>query len=361
MELRLIEMVCPEAKREEIDRLVQEHEPQGLWHDRLMDKQVIVRTLMPATGAEALLDRLEGLYGGMEGFSILLLAVEAALPRPEEPEGVGGQTAPAEATPKPSRTRISRQELYEEISAAAGSGRVFYLLVLLFSVVAAIGLWRDNVAVIIGAMVIAPLLGPNMALALATTLADGRLGRRALKTSLGSTALALAVSVLIGVALSLSPELSGLQVAPEPTSGELLLRAQVSLADVLVALCAGSAGALAFTTGISAALVGVMVAAALLPPLAAVGLLLGAGAWPLAAGALLLFVTNIICVNLAGVATFLGHGIRPRTWWEAEKARKASRAALVVWILLLAALVAAILLARRWSPALVGLPGTPVL
>ncbi|MFO7957730.1 MAG: TIGR00341 family protein [Candidatus Brocadiia bacterium] len=344
MALRLIEMVCPEEKREEVEQLVREHEPQGLWHDRLMDDQVIVKILMPATRAEALLDHLESNYGGMEGFRILLLPVQAALPRPEEPEEPAGE-APFQESPKPLPTRISRQELYAEVSASAESSRVFYVMIALSSVVAAIGLWRDNVAVIIGAMVIAPLLGPNMAMAFATTLGDGKLGRRAFRTSVTGIGLALALSVLIGLILSVSPGIAGV-AAPEMADSELLIRARVSLADVVLALCAGSAGALAFTTGIPTALVGVMVAVALLPPLVALGLLTGAGEWELATGALLLFVTNVICVNLAGVATFLGHGIRPRTWWETDRARKASRGALLVWILLLAALVAAILLAQ---------------
>ena len=98
-------------------------------------------------------------------------------------------------------------------------------------------------------------------------------------------------------------------------AGELASRSEVFLADVVLALVAGVAGALAFTTGIHTPLVGVMVAVALLPPLVAVGLLSGAGAWQPAFGAALLFWANLICINLAGVATFLAHGIQPRTWW----------------------------------------------
>ncbi len=114
----------------------------------------------------------------------------------------------------------------------------------------------------------------------------------------------------------------------------------------MLALAAGTAGALAFTTGIHTPLVGVMVAVALLPPLVASGLCVGAGRWTMAGGAFLLFLANLICINLAGVATFLVHGIRPRTWWEADKARKAARVALGVWLVLLAALALAIILAQ---------------
>jgi uncharacterized membrane protein len=92
-----------------------------------------------------------------------------------------------------------------------------------------------------------------------------------------------------------------------------------------------------------------MVAVALLPPLVTFGMLLGAGKLSLARGALLLTAANVICVNLAGVATFVAQGVRPRTWWEADRARRATRNATLVWLLLLLGL-AAILLWPRPSP-----------
>ena len=64
-------------------------------------------------------------------------------------------------------------------------------------------------------------------------------------------------------------------------------------------------------------------------------------------GAFGLFLTNITCVNLAGVITFLAQGIRPRTWWEADKARKATRTAIGFWLLLLFILLVIILV--RWQ------------
>jgi uncharacterized membrane protein len=70
-----------------------------------------------------------------------------------------------------------------------------------------------------------------------------------------------------------------------------------------------------------------MVAVALLPPLVTSGLLLGGGQPALAMGALSLFLMNLICVNLAGVTTFLVQGIRPATWWEKDRAVKATHAA----------------------------------
>ncbi len=337
MALRLIEMACPEEKRPEVDELLSQFEPLGVWHDQLLDRQVLLMVLVQAEKAEAVLDRLQSTYGHREGFRVLLLEVQAAVPRPAPTEAEQA----AARQPKFGPARISRQELDAQVRASARLNGVFLAMILLSSLVAAIGMWRDNAAVIIGAMVIAPLLGPNIALAFATALGNVELGLRALKTALAGIGAALVVAVLLGLVLPI-------EGGPErlASGSELLLRTHAGLADIVLALAAGTAGALAFTTGIHTPLVGVMVAVALLPPLVASGLCAGLGRWPMAMGAFLLFLTNLICINLAGVATFLVHGIRPRTWWEADKARRAARSALGVWLLLLAALAVAIILAQ---------------
>jgi uncharacterized hydrophobic protein (TIGR00341 family) len=200
-------------------------------------------------------------------------------------------------------------------------------MVVLSTIVAAVGLYYNSVVIIIGAMVIAPLLGPNMALSLGTTLGDLTLLRQASLTALAGIATTMVLAVIIGVGLQMNPE-----------TPEVATRAGVGLGDVAVALASGCAGALAFTSGVSATLIGVMVAVALLPPLVTFGLLLGGGHTALAMGALSLFMMNLICINLAGVTTFLVQGMRPTTWWEKDRATRASRIALGLWAALLAAL-----------------------
>ena len=103
---------------------------------------------------------------------------------------------------------------------------------------------------------------------------------------------------------------------------------------LFLALAAGVAGAYSITAGVAQALVGVMVAVALLPPLAASGLLFGGGFFIEGVGAMLLCLVNVVCINLAGVVTFLMEGIQPKEWWEAKKARKATiKAGLILFIL----------------------------
>ena len=333
MALRLIEMVLREKDGAEVRELLKEHTVLEHRQVRLPDGEVLVRILLDAEKSEAVLDLLEKQYAGGEGNRVVILPVEATLPRNEpEPDTTPKQPPPEEKSPE----RISREELYEDIKDAARCTRVYLVMGVLSTVVAAIGLYYNSVAIIIGAMVIAPLLGPNMALALGTTLGDLSLLRRALLTALAGIATTMVLSVIIGVMLQVNP-----------ASPEVALRDGVGFGDIVVALASGSAGALAFTTGVSATLIGVMVAVALLPPLVTFGLLLGGGHQSLAMGALSLFLVNLICVNLAGVITFLIQGIRPATWWEKDRALKATRIAIVLWVALLAALVGMMLLLRK--------------
>ncbi|HAV64466.1 MAG TPA: hypothetical protein DCY13_19120, partial [Verrucomicrobiales bacterium] len=114
--------------------------------------------------------------------------------------------------------------------------------------------------------------------------------------------------------------------------------------DVLLALASGVAAALAITSQVPSALIGVMVALALMPPLVVFGLMLATGQFHAALGALLLLATNVICVNLTGVLTFRLLGIFPRNWWEAERARRATRRALTTWLALMTILIAVLIL-----------------
>ncbi len=331
MSLRMVEMVVPQAFPVELAELSERISAIGLWREQLGDEQALLRLLVQGDRAEAAIRQLEAEFQTSPGFRLVIYEVEATVPSPEAeektpPESKGGdQAEPA---------RIACDELVQKLSSSTSVNRIFVLTVVLSTVVAAIGLIRDEIEVIIGAMVIAPLLGPNMTLALATTLGDSKLARRALTVNATGLLLALILGALIGVAVEV-----------DPAVGALASRTDVSLSDIVLALAAGSAGALAFTTGVSSALVGVMVAVALLPPLVTVGLLLGSGHWQLALGALLLTATNIVCINLAGVGTFLWQHVHPRHWWKADRASRMVRIAALVWLGLLAVLTVLIVVA----------------
>jgi uncharacterized hydrophobic protein (TIGR00341 family) len=335
MALRLIEMIIPDAEPGEVEAVLKDADTLGLWTDSLSQNLIRVRVLVQAKQTEEVSDLISQRYGARKGFRLILLAVEATAPAVEEPVRQG-DAAPELKEKKKTPSRVSREELYSDVAEGAEMSTVFMITVVLSTVVCAIGLIQANVAVVVGAMVIAPLLGPIVALALGTTLGDFRLVTRALKTSgLGITA-AFLLSLAIGVIIPV-----------DPFNPEILVRTHVGFSDVILALAAGSAGALAYNTGLPASLVGVMVAVALLPPLVSGGLLAGSGYGNMAVGSIVLVITNVTCINLAGVLTFLVQRVRPRTWWEEKKARKATQRAVFLWVVVLAILLLVIL--RGWG------------
>lgn len=290
----------------------------------------VTRMVVDDENRQAVLDALQAVLGKNSNARIVVLPIEATLPRAEENR--------VEDKSKPTLAGTSREELYQNISKNAVLDANFLLLVFLSTIVAAIGLIEDNVAVVIGAMVIAPLLGPNIALALATALGDTELMWRALKTNLSGLGLAFMLSLIIGFAWPQNMQ-----------SPELLARTVVGLDSVALALASGAAAVLSLTTGLSSVLVGVMVAVALLPPTATVGLMLGSGQISLALGALLLLGVNIVCVNLAAKVVFLIRGVKPRTWLEKQKARQSTTTYIVFWVVSLLILLVAIYLRTRFS------------
>jgi uncharacterized hydrophobic protein (TIGR00341 family) len=337
MPLRLIEIAVPEKHKANVIDLLKEHKVLDFWEKNICEGRAHLEVLIPTSQSGKVLDLLEKRFSNIDGFRIILLPVEASIPRPEPPkkEKTEEEEEKKEKKPASKFIRISREELYADIETTVRVSWMFVIMVVLSSLVASVGILRDNVVFIIGAMVIAPVLGPNVALSFATTLGDIPLSWRAAKAIAVGILTALVSSILIGIVLTV-----------DPTIPELFIRTQVSLADVVLALAAGSAAALSLSSGLVSALIGVMVAVALLPPLVTLGMLLGSGHWELAVGSLLLFLINLICLNLAGVVTFLAQGIRPLTWWEANKAKKATRKAIAIWTALLVALILFILLSQ---------------
>ncbi len=285
---------------------------------------------------EAVVNAIQQRFGNNCGFRLMIYDLAALWPRPqqEEPEPPTPDEPPVQ-----NRHRISREELLDDLEPGSHISAVYLGQVMISCLVAAVGMMRDSVALVIAAMVIAPLLLPNMALALGTTLGELTIVRRSLRTGIIGLGVGLGLALLVGLIFPV-----------DPTVREIASRGQVQFADVIVALAAGAAGAIAVTTGVSANLIGVMVAVALVPPLVAVGMLLSAGQYKLAGGAGLLLAINIVSVNLAAIIVFLIQGIRPNTWYEAEAARRATRTAIACWIGLLMGLALLIYLAAPANP-----------
>jgi uncharacterized hydrophobic protein (TIGR00341 family) len=333
MALRIVEIVIDPGNEENVKEAVKDLEVQDIWFSRPSDDKLSIRILVKADQTEKLIDALSQRFAIFQNFRLVIIPVEATLPRIENDEAVPAPVgAPAEQK-KPWIKRISRDELHNDVEDSSDLNIVYVITVLLSVLVAAIGLLKDNVAVVIGAMVIAPLLGPNMAMSLATAMGDNKLLLRSAKTLAAGVFMALVLSIFIGFLFEVDASVP-----------EVAYRTNIDLSDVVLALASGAAGALFFTIGTSTALVGVMVAVALLPPLVVLGMLIGSGDFGLAFETLLLFLTNFICVNLAGVAVFVGQGVKPSHWWQSLVTKKSVSYALLIWVILLLVMITLVII-----------------
>ncbi len=320
---RVLEIVTPPEKASQVEAALGEFSLPFVWCPCRTGEVVVWKVLTDSEAVEPVLDCLENRFGHVSGFRVILESVEAVVPRPPEPEEEPAEGPPAKAS------RISRPELYEDIAGESVLTWRFVVMVLLATVVVTVGLVRDSSVIVLAAMVIAPLLGPNMALALGTTLGDTAMIRRSARAAGIGFALAFVFAVLYGVV-----------GRPPLDSAEIIARTGFGGGDLVLALAAGIAGTLAYTTGAPSSLIGVMVAVALLPPTVVAGFMVGLGAWPQATAAVLLLVSNVLCVHLAAVGTFVVQGVKPSKWWEAEKARRASRRSLTISVGLFVGLIA---------------------
>jgi len=184
----------------------------------------------------------------------------------------------------------------EAIRQGAAFDRPFVLSNLAATAIGCAGLIGDSSATIIGAMLIATLMGPILGVGLALVDADNRLLRRSLTALVGGALLVLATGVAVG---SIAPDTG-------PTA-EMLARTSPRLLDLIVALASGAICAYAVASPrLSAAIVGVSIAVALVPPLANAGILAARGQWGLAQGAALLVFVNVVAIQVgASVSLWL--------------------------------------------------------
>jgi uncharacterized hydrophobic protein (TIGR00271 family) len=192
-------------------------------------------------------------------------------------------------------------EVYKAIRDGAEPDVDFFTMMGLSAAIASFGLLQNSAAVIIGAMLVAPLMAAIFGLSLGVVRGDLRLMRR----SASATARGMLLTIAVAAVLTL--------IIPAPAlQSEVLNRIRPTLLDLGVAIASGAAGAYALCRKeVSASLPGVAIAAALVPPLAVVGIGLARWRADVAGGALLLFFTNLVCVSAAGGLVFLWLGFRP--------------------------------------------------
>ena len=220
---------------------------------------------------------------------------------------------PAKIEKRPKIQTLPFEELSQIIEPTTHPDFLYIIFIIVSAIVAALGLIDNNVAVIIGSMVIAPLLGPIVGTSLGTITSD----RTLLKRSLFTESLGLIIAVGIGILLGLLSAISvdqftsaELALGFDGRLSEMFLRTNATLADFGLGIASGIAAGLCFVSGTATALVGVAVAASLMPPAANVGLLLAMGEYGFALGSLWILLINLLCINFTCTITFFGVGIR---------------------------------------------------
>ena len=229
----------------------------------------------------------------------------------------------AELSPEERRTVLEELFVFGKDNQGPFLIRMTVLLVL-STIIATAGLISDSAAVVIGAMLIAPMMTPVMAAAGAVVMGWSK---RFYMSIWLVTLMAVGALLLSAFITLLSPELVFL-------SDEVLARTRPTFYDLLIALAAGSAGAYTITRKQSGAIPGVAVAVALLPPIASAGVLIVSGELELATRALVLFLTNLIAMILFGAITFMACGVSPAS----ARRRSASFIKRKLWLFAMLAL-----------------------
>lgn len=316
---RLINFYGSEPLSADLEKNLSDMEGMKNWSIKKDHDNVQYSFLVDVKKAQILTDKLQPVLGRDPKAQIVVIPVSSAIPSFDEEEAETDDLKKKQEAKKPQT--ISREELYVEVSQGAILDRGFMLMVVLSTVVAAIGLLESNVAVVIGAMVIAPLLGPNLAFALATVLADDGLLKKAFKTNVVGLGLAIILSIILGMVWTGDLEISQ----------EFMARTDIGISGIILAIASGAAAVLSLVTGTSSALVGVMVAVALLPPAVVLGVSIGAGQFSYAFGAFLLLAANIISVNLSAISVLILKGVEPRKWQEKREAKSLRDRYLMIW------------------------------
>ena len=211
--------------------------------------------------------------------------------------------------------RERRGEVRVRLREASRPNFDFFLLVILSCTIATMGLLTNSVAIIIGAMLVAPLMSPILGLGLASITGDGRLLRDSILGVIEGAIVAVIVSFLWTL-LNRNLPFFLLQEIPS----EVLVRTNPSPIDLTVAVAGGIAAAYALAQPqLSSALPGVAIATALMPPLCTVGVGLALDRMDIAGGAGLLFLTNAVAIAFAATMVFFALGFGPKPITETNR------------------------------------------
>ena len=270
---------------------------------------------LPTAAVEPFLDRLRE-AGIDERTYTVIVAAETVISRRFE-----ALEAEYEDDAERASDRISREELQAKADDLASGLGTYVLMTVISAVIATAGLLLDSPATVVGSMVIAPLIGPAMSAAIGTVVDDEEMFRRGARMQVIGVVVAVASATLFAFALRtlafVPPGIDPLELA------EVSERLAPNVLVLVVAIGAGIAGIVSLMTGVSATLVGVMIAVALIPPAAAVGIGIAFRIPRLVLGAGVIVAVNVLSINLSALVMLWYEGYRPQRWFREDEARAA--------------------------------------
>jgi uncharacterized hydrophobic protein (TIGR00341 family) len=242
--------------------------------------------------------------------------------------------------------RISREELYARAQDLAPANSTFFAFLLLSTVIATTGLLLDSAATIIGAMVVAPLMGPAVSASVGTVLDDPEMTRRGIRLQVVGLVAAIVTAAVMGWLLQQTVLIPpGLDIETIPQIAE---RTSPNFLSLFLALGSGIAGSLSIMRGSGSTLVGVAIAVALVPPAATSGLGIAFGLTGVAIAGAVLVVVNLLAINVSALTLFWVAGFKPLDAGVFEGVR-ASIVSRIVVIVVAIALLSIVLGAVTWT------------
>lgn len=314
--MRYLEITIPKGRRQAVLNVLDDANVDYVMSDETSGQKYssVVRFPLPNRAVEPILDKLA--QADIPEARVVVINAETVIS--EEFDAVRNQYSQGGAKGE----RTSRQVLRTKADEFTPTFSIYIVMLLISAAVATAGLLADSPAVVVGSMVIAPLLGPALAASIGIVTGDDELRTEGFKYQ------AIGVAVVIGASIGLG--LLARMAGFEPSGVDIVLVAELeervspTLFSVLVALGAGVAGILSLTRGFSEAIVGVMIAAALIPPSAAVGITTAWGMYGASLGAFTLVIVNLLSINAAALATLWVAGYRPQGLFEVSPTRRST-------------------------------------
>ncbi|WIV67399.1 TIGR00341 family protein [Natrialbaceae archaeon AArc-T1-2] len=326
--MRLVEVLIPKRKREAVEEVL---EDEGIDYTLVEEgshdePSVVVTFPLPTPAVESILDDLRETGIDEDSYTVIVEAETVVSDRYDDLEQRYAQNT----------ARISREEMQARAKDLTPRFSTYLVMTIMSVIVATAGLLLDSPAVVVGSMVIAPLIGPALGASVGTVINDQALFWRGIKLQ----AIGLGIGVVTAAVFAIAVRQVGL-VSPMIdlfAISEIEGRVRPDLLSLVIAIGAGVAGAWTLTAGTSAALVGVMIAAALVPPLGVVGIGIAWGRPEVAIAAGVLVLVNILAINVTSLAVLWQKGYRPENWFGADEARVATRRRAIALVVAIVAL-----------------------